>query len=377
MPKNTPSAKKITAMAFALIFAFSAIVAFPLCDDSQADSSISITDGDGHTITIGGAVNHVVAIGKGASATVIELGQTDKIVVTDVYSNTASESVFQPLKDRVAAGNTDADGSMYNSGLSALKINIVDAADGDKFDKDNDVVILSGGSSANTQSVYNYLVGLGFKKVLSWSSINSYDQIIDFVEAISKVVTGGVASQVSQMKNVRDSIKDTLASHGITDANKHKCFYVTWTSSTLKVGNTGSLGTSILQAAGGKVVTVDGNIAATTYETSIPDLISTNGTDIVVAADNSVESYGKTATLITQVGEGPTVVPMQSLWNNYSIDSMYGVWTMACAMYPEYFSGDVPALPDGGNNNTMIYIIGGAVGAVVIIGIAVFFMKRH
>ena len=65
-----------------------------------------------------------------------------------------------------------------------------------------------------------------------------------------------------------------------------------------------------------------------------------------------------------------------ALWNNYSIESMNGVWTMACSMYPDYFEGDVPEVNTDGGPNVVLYAIVGAVAAIVIVGAVMFLMKR-
>lgn len=369
--------KKILAITVMFFFVLTSIAAIPCSDESVADTSITVSDGLGNTITLSNPALHVVAVGKGASATVTELGHVGKIVVTDTYSNTASESVFDGVKQRVSEGKATAGGNMYSKGLAQLKTEIIDAADKDVFDKDSDVVILSGGTTTATNDVITFLHDNGFSNVLGWPSITTYEGIIEFVESISKVVSGGETDEVKKMKNVRDTVKDTLAKNGITDETKCNCFYVTYSSSTFKVGNTGSLGTSLLLAAGGKVVTINKDISATTYETSIPDIIETYGTKTVVAADNSIVTNSKADLLRTQVGDQTKVVPMESLWNNYSIDSMNGVWTLACAMYPTLFTGDVPELPkDNSNGDVMMYAVAGIVGAVIVIAVAVVLMRR-
>ena len=377
--KDTKRVTKVMVIAVIAMFALTAVSIIP--SDIDADDSIEIKDGNGHYITLSSPAEHVVAVGKGASATVIQLGGLDKIVVTDKYSNTATESVYDGLKQRVTDGKATAGGSMYSSGTAQLTTEIVDAVGLNRFDKDTDVIILTGGTDSTTVSMYDDLKSKGFKNILTWTSITTYDQIISFVDSTSKALTGGTSDKVKEMENVRDTIKNKLEKEGITEEMKHKCFYVTWSSSMFKVGNEGSLGTSLLQAAGGNVVTINKDINTTTYNTSLPGIIDTYGKDIVIAADNSIVTNGKSDDLKTQVGtdENTQIIPMESLWNNYDVESMTGVWTLACAMYPGYFSGDVPSLPTSETNDNSIFIMlgVGAVAAVIIIGVFILVMKRH
>lgn len=369
---------KVLTITVIAMFALTAIVSIP-GGDSDADTVISVKDGDGHTITLTEPAVHVAAIGKGASATVTELGKVQKIVVTDTYSKNATESIYSQLKQLIEEGKCIANGNMYTSGIAALKVDLIDSVEKGMLDKEKDVIILSGGSKKVTDETYTYLTSadIGFKNVLTWSSITSYDQIIEFVESISKVVTGGESDEVKKMKYVRDYIKDTLKANGVTEDTKHKCFYVTWSSKVFKVGNTGSLGTSLLQAAGGNAVTIDPSISSTTYETSLPGIIDEHGSSVVVAADSSIIANEKVNDLKANVGD-VKIVPMESLWNNYCIESMNGVWTMASAMYPDYFNGDVPSLPDQGNNDSFVYyIVGGVVGCLIVIAAVVLIMRHR
>ena len=74
--------------------------------------------------------------------------------------------------------------------------------------------------------------------------------------------------------------------------------------------------------------------------------------------------------------ENTQYVELDGLWNNYSIDSKDGVWTMACAMYPDYFSGDVPTVK-AEQDNILLYAAVGAGTAIVVIIAAVFLLRRH
>lgn len=370
MSKSRQLTKKIFATATIAMFVIAAIAC--ITSDSDADTTIRVKDGLGTEIALSSPASHVMTLGKGTTATVIQLDCLDKIVVCDSYS-LGSESVFKDLKQRVSDKKIFADGNGFSK-QAEYRTNAIDAADtakGGVFDKEKDVIVITLSQSYATGFVSD-LRDLGFKNIMVWYSIDSYDQLVDFAKNISKALTGEVKGIVNQMENVPKVISDTLREKGITDDKKTRSFFVTYSGSAYKVGNTGSVAVSMIQAAGGKVTTIDDSKAKPTYETSIPELAEPG---IVVFEDYSIAENPERADKIASwVGDSAKKVGLQSLWNNYSIDSMNGVWTMACAMYPDYFHGDVPEVK-GGSTNPALYI-GIGVAAVAVIGVGMFFFLR-
>ena len=375
--------RMVTAALFIAMLALTAVIIVPVSEDSSADSSFTVKDGRGTEVTFDEPAGHIVTCGKGPTATVIQLGQLDKLVVCDSYSKTATEDVFTPLKQKIEDGKVKADGNVYSSGLAAFKTNVVDAADTEKggsFDKNKDVIILTA-SVANNDALKTYFSDLGFKKILVWDSITEYGQIIDFAKAVSMSITGSVTDEVKSMELVEKTISDKLNDEQITTAEKKvKAIYVRISSNNFALGNTNSLTTSMIDAAGGNNIAFDDGKAKPTYTVSAGELTSIredNEGKIVVFLDTTVTTEKLTELKGAMGTEDVSYVPLDGLWNNYSIDSKDGVWTMACAMYPDYFSGDVPTVKDDGNKDIILYAaIGGAVAIVVIVA-AVLLMRRH
>jgi ABC-type Fe3+-hydroxamate transport system substrate-binding protein len=358
----------IAALALVVPLSFAVIG-----DGSDAADNITVTDGTGTTVTISEPADKVVTIGKGVTSIAINLGCLDKIVVCDKYSYSATEEIFSDLKTYVDDGKITAGGSTYSSGLEQLETEVVDAADPEtgSFDKETDALILTGTESAIT-TLKEYFSGLGFKVILCWYNATDYDDVLACAEAISKVLTGSVADSVEQMNKVVDYIADKIESSGTEVAD---AFYITWSSSNWKVGNTGSLGSSLITIAGGKSVTVDSSIDTTTYNANPTEVIDVFGTDTIIFADNSIAGNAERLAQLQAAVPGVTIVALESLWNNYSIESIEGVWTMACAMYPDLFEGDVPVIGSN-SDNTMIYVVAGIVVVIAVVGIAVFMMRK-
>ena len=342
-------------------------------DESEANSGISVTDGYGTLFNFADEPAHVATIGKGVTATVIQLGGINKIVVADSYSKTDTNSVFDPLRSQISAGKTAAGGNIYSSGSTQLKTDIVDAADNGRFDKDKDPVFITGGNSYISPIVED-LRSKGFKKVMAWNDITEYDSIPVFVGTISRILSGTEAPVVEQMRNVPDTIEAGLSGHPLRDA-----FYVTYSGSAFKVGNINSLANSMIIAAGGNSITTDDSKAKPTYEANLTALIDDHP-DAVIFLDTSISGNAdRLNALKIAVGETAynNAVPLESLWNNYSVESMNGVWIMACAMYPDLFTGDVPSVDKSQPNNVPAYLSVSCIAALAIcIGGTMFLRKQ-
>ena len=373
--------RRITAALFVLMLAVTAIVIIPAGEDSSAADKISVKDGRGTVVEFDDVASHVVTSGVGTSATVVQLGQLDKIVVCDNYSYTSTEEILKDLKKAVDDKKIKANGNVYSSGLAAFKTDIIDAADtanGGTFDKEKDVLILTA-SKATNDSLKTYFEDKGFKKILLWDSITEYGQIIDFAKTVSMVLTGKVTNDVKSMELVKDTIKDKLESEKIADDKKTKALYVRLSSGNFTIGNKGSLAISMMEAAGANNIGYDSGKSGTTYgveASAFTKFREDNGTDRIVVFLDANVTEEKANQIKTLMGENTTLVQLKSLWNNYSIDSKDGVWTMACASYPDLFEGDVPEVKDENNNTTLYIAIGGAAVIVVLI-IAFFLIKRH
>ena len=372
--------KRIAAALLVMMFAATAIFIIPVGDDSSAAGKITVKDGRGNEVEFDDVANHVVTSGVGTSATVVQIGQLEKIVVCDSYSNSSTEEVLKDLKARVSEGKIKANGNVYSSGLGAFKTDVVDAADtekGGQFDKEKDVIILTA-SKATNDTLKTYFEGLGFKKILLWDSITEYSQIIDFAKAVSLVLTGKTCNEVKSMELVQSTIKDRLASEKITEDKETKALYVRLSSGNYTIGNTGSLAISMMEAAGAKNIGYDSSKSGTTYgveASAFTKFREDNGTDRIVVFLDSNVTEAKASEIKTLMGDNTTLVQLKSLWNNYSIDSKDGVWTMGCALYPDYFEGDVPEVKE--NDNTTLYIAIGGAAVVVVIILAFFMLKRH
>ena len=359
-----------------VVVATMAISAVPLFISDASDAAITVKDGYGNEFVFEDEPAYIITIGSGITATSIQLGAIDKILVADSYSKTNTNQVFDVLREYINAGKIAANGNIYSSGKANLKTDIVDAADtehGGKFNKETDPVFITGGNSYIDPIVAD-LKDLGFKKVMAWNDITEYNEIADFVSTVSKIIDGTESDKVAQMKHVSEVISD-----GVKDKTKREAFYVTYSSGVFKVGNTKSLANSMIYAAGGNSITTDPNIGTSTYEANVTSLVEQHPNAVIFLDSTIHANAANKEAFLNAIGgaDGKTIVEMNNLWNNYSIDSMNGVWTMACAMYPDTFEGDVPTVDDDSKDNTVLYIGIGVAAALVILAAGVLFLRKH
>lgn len=365
------NAKTIAVVSMMLVMTVACAVLAD--DDCTAASPIEVTDGLGEKFVFDEPVDKVISVGTGVTATVIGVGALDKIVVCDKYSKDNKSPLFDDLRKLVSEGKIAAGGSIYFSGKDQLWNDIINAADPETgtFDIGKDAVLVTG-SDQYRANIVPLLEEKGFENILQWNDIKDYDSLIEFAENISKLCRGEVVDDVRQMAYVRDTINSEIESSSVAKA---KAFYVTYSSNNFKVGNTGSIATSMIIAAGGEAVSIDPSQTATTYATNITKLVEDNPGVVVFVDDVIVKDPGHMETLRTMVGDSK-LVPLESIWNNYCIESMNGLWTMASAMYPDLFEGDVPEIPENESSVTT-YIVAGVVVIIIVAAVAVFLMKRN
>ena len=361
---------KLISMTLVLIMAIVPItIAF---DSDGADVPFTVMDGEGNTFVFDSPVDKIITIGVGVTATAIGVGALDKIVVCDKYSNTNSDPIFNELKEYVKEGKIAANGSIYSSGKEQLKTDIIDASEPTKeghFDREKDAIIAV--VSPSYRANLDFLEENGFKNVLNWSTVSSYDEIVDFVETISMICNGEIDENAAAMKAVKEKIFTTLHKERPDIA---KAFYVTYSSGTFKVGNTSSITTAMIEAAGGEVVTKDDSKSASTIEINLTELVA-NNPGVIIFADNQVfNSAEHMKNLRNAVGDDVEIKGLEAIWNNFSIESAKGVWAMAGSMYPDLFDGKMPSA--GGSSSDLTMYAGSGIVAVVVILVASYLLMR-
>ena len=368
-------------MAILLMASLMVSISVPCAsDDVDASYSLTVEDGLGRTHSFDRIPSKIVTIGTGLTATAIDLDLLDRMVVCDRYSVLDNHDLFDGLRDYVNDDRIRANGTAYATGLDAIindivymteKLSLVESVGNSGDYETRNVAVFITGIPASLETLYNELTTSEFhyRHVLCWDTIDSYEQLIDMVRTMSLVMTGDVDEHVLQMEQIVEYIELQLS--GNPGMERRKAFYVTYSGGELKVGNEGSLANSMIIAAGGTSITMD-PMKPKTYSTNISMLLEEYGTDVVIFVDNTLASNDVNMDVLKKSlgGQDVKLVRLDPLWNNYCIESMNGVWAMACAMYsdvyPDVFSGDVPVMSNDYEDDILTFAIAGIIGAVMI-----------
>ncbi|MBR7124535.1 MAG: hypothetical protein IKC93_06710 [Candidatus Methanomethylophilaceae archaeon] len=332
-----------------------------------------------------------MTIGTGLTATAIELDLLDRMIVCDRYAALDNHSLFNGLRSKIGSDQIMANGSGYSTGLGSVKNDIwtmtekiyrekgIDLEGVDHLDV-KDIAIFMTGVPSSINELYDDLsdARLSYKHILCWDTIDSYDDLIDMVRTMSLVMKGVVDPHVDEMESIVDYIETILS--GNPGMKRREAFYVTYSGGELKVGNMGSLANSMIEAAGGISITNDASMSKT-YAANIPRLIEGHGTDMVIFVDDVLASNESSMDTLKKAlgGQDVKLVRLDPLWNNYCIESMNGVWAMACAMYsdvyPDVFVGDVPVISNDYDDDIVLYTVAGLLGAAMISVLAFLYFR--
>ena len=363
--------KKGLAVALVALFAATGFVGL-MAEASEA-AGFDVTDGTGRTFHYDKPSDHVIVAGFAVTLTVVDLGLADKIVATDTYGgyDYYKDPKLEVLKGIPSIGSI---GSSANNEL--ILFQLVQWKEEGKISFDDTIIFTT--YITNGTVLRALLEKEGFSHILIWGSITEYNDIANMVDTVSMALTGHTSVLSEEMRLVKNEVAEKTAG-----VEKRKAIFVWYTDSTgeFRVGKTGSLAVSMIEAAGG--VSLGNSSASGGSYGNINTVIQLleNNRDALVLLDNSyAKKYGVEKFRTDELGgdRNIKILGMEQTWNNYCPESMDGLWAIAQALYPELFGdSERPAIDkDGGSNNTVAFIALGAVAAIGIIALAVYFMRK-
>ena len=367
--------KMSTIMVLVALIASTAIFAIPMGSESvDAAGGFTITDVEGKTVSFDGPADHVIALGLGLTLTVIELGMKDKIVGVDSYSAPDYSSNAQ-YRD-ILEGLTSI-GNYYNAGgREQILTTIVQMIDSGKIDAKGLVIIAPNYSyiKSDTDGLIKMMNdrGLDFKIVLLAKSGMMFDDIVPFVKNVGKIVgASDIDRVVADMELVKTEVSKVVAEKGLSDA---PAIHLT-SSSTPTIYNSSIL-LSMVDIAGGKNVGSNGTTSgsyATDYA-AIVQIIEKHPNVTIFLDEGNPNTV---AEFRSKIGNptGVTVMKMDPTFNNTSPSVSKGLWTVAGALYPEYFDGEIPSTEDD-PDNMFLYLAIGIILALVVVGAIVLILRK-
>lgn len=360
------------------------------------DTGFDVTDGEGRTFHYDAPAERIVSTGAATTLTIAQAGAVSKIVAVDTYS-TYDYTGYEEL----AAMDAVNLGSFYGeTNHDYIVTSLINMVDNGEFSLDDTIILTSYSSN---RALYDRLTGIGFTKVLVWTtdSVPDYDAIVQMVSDVSMIASGTVPESVSSMLEKTQTVSDAVS--GVTE--RTKALFVWYTGGEFSVGNS-SIMNSMLEVANAENIGYNGSTASHYGDVNTVISLLEQNPDTVIFVNYSYGNAGGTAESFREdVLGGNTdypVVIMDGLWNNWCPESADGLMTIGQYLYPtllgepyegyidEYFSGsgdepsggdDTPST-DGGVSNAdvseWLFIFAGVVALVgSIAGLAMVGRDKH
>lgn len=360
------------------------------------DTGFDVTDGEGRTFHYDAPAERIVSTGAATTLTIAQAGAVSKIVAVDTYS-TYNYTGYEEL----AAMDAVNLGSFYGeTNHDYIVTSLINMVDNGEFSLDDTIILTSYSSN---RALYDRLTGIGFTKVLVWTtdSVPDYDAIVQMVSDVSMIASGTVPESVSSMLEKTQTVSDAVS--GVTE--RTKALFVWYTGGEFSVGNS-SIMNSMLEVANAENIGYNGSTASHYGDVNTVISLLEQNPGTVIFVNYSYGNAGGTAESFREdVLGGNTdypVVIMDGLWNNWCPESADGLMTIGQYLYPtllgepyegyidEYFSGsgdepsggdDTPST-DGGVSNAdvseWLFIFAGVVALVgSIAGLAMVGRDKH
>lgn len=378
------------------------IVAVMLCATiviAPADAEntgFDVTDGEGRTFHYDAPAERIVSTGAATTLTIAQAGAVDKIVAVDTYS-TYDYTGYEELAAMDAVNLGSFYGETNHDYIVTSLINMVDTGE---FSLDDTIILTSYSSN---RALYDRLTGIGFTKVLVWTtdSVPDYDAIVQMVSDVSRIASGTVPESVSSMLEKTQTVSNAVS--GVTE--RTKALFVWYTGGEFSVGNS-SIMNSMLEVANAENIGYNGSTASHYGDVNTVISLLEQNPSTVIFVNYSYGNAGGTAESFREdVLGGNTdypVVIMDGLWNNWCPESADGLMTIGQYLYPtllgepyegyidEYFSesGDEPSggddtpSADGGISNAdvseWLFVLAGIIALIgSIAGLAMVGRDKH
>lgn len=350
-----------------------AMIASSICyidignSNGESNEPFYITDSNGNVIEFKQTSEHVIILGYGYALSTIDLGCEENIVGVDYYT----------AKYLVEAGETQFEdlniGNFYNSdGCVQIATAILQMSEDGTFDLETDWIIAPSYSyitkSGGLIDVLNEYIGEGeYNLITLVGTATSYDDVMEVIDDLGQILGADSSSILEEMEYVQYTITKTVEDNDLSGAAAIQI------SSSGKVYNT-SLMTSIITEILNGVNAGNNGGTATSYSADYSAILqmASHYEDTVIFVDSS---YSGIADLKNYLS-GYDVVVIEHQWDNICPEVTNCLWVMACALYPDYFTGDVPTVP-AEEDNTLLYLGIGIAAAVIIAVVAVILIRKH
>ena len=354
---TTVRKKQLMAFAVVAVFAMTCLsAALITSDETDADTSFTITDYVKGERTFSEPAQNVVTIGKAFTITTISLGQIEKLSAVD----TSSKDDVQELSGKsILSYDTSMDGFInLRQGLDIL------VAQG-KWIKEKDMIITYG------YGFYEPRVSLltegGYTVVQFYP--NDYDSTVAAIADIEKIL--GVPDSMKRSQNMID-VKESVTNkiEGLS-GEKVSAIYAGFSSTSLTIANTG-ITDNLITTAGGTNAGRDAGVTAASYAPGdgFIELKKAEGATVIFLDGNyngSAEDFKD----IFNVLDGYRILKLDQSWNSYSPAFAFGL----VALYEFMYESDTSPT-EGSDNSNMLYAALGVIAVIAVLAAIVIFRRQ-
>ncbi len=337
-------------------------------DESDTTTPFYIEDSNGNLIEFEQTSNNIILLGYGYTLTTVDLGCEDKIVGVDYYT----------AQYMVTAGYTQYSdlniGNFYNAdGCVQIATAILQMSEDGTFDLETDWIVAPSYSyitkSGGLIDVLNeYLGENNYNLITLISTATTYDQVMQVVDDLGQILGADSDGILDEMEYIEYKVTNTVKENNLSGAAAIQI------SSSGKVYNS-SLMVSMITTMLNGINAGNNGESAISYSSDKSAILqmAEKYNDTVIFVDSSYTGI----TELKDYLENYDVVSIEHQWDNICPEVTNCLWVLACAMYPDYFEGDVPTVSSDTNDNTLLYLgVGIAIAAIVAV-IAVIAIKKH
>ena len=368
----------IIATLLVAVLAVTAASCIVPASEGETDQGFVITDSTGKQSVYDGPSDQIMVFGYAATLTLLDAGAASKIYATDQYGEQAFVEKGIAVPKVFKTSYSDA---------TQLKSNIIGSVD-DGFDKENGTIVLTTfatifvGADKNS-GLRGDLLDIGFSHVLFYGSVYEYDDVVKIVKDL-ELISGSDIDLASGMIATKERVQNAVAG-----LEKTKAAFLRYSASKgWTIGTTGTIGGSLITAAGGDNLglqfptNVDNN-----NKDSIVALLEKNDGAVLFMDYAYFDTYGGTfEQFVDDFFHGNLrnlkLVKMENTWNNYDPESAEGLVEIAHVLHPDAVEGTVEPYaepsPDSGERGPFFYV-GIVVGILIVLAIAYALLRirRH
>lgn len=327
-----------------------------------------IEDSNGNLVEFEQISNNIILMGYGYTMTTVDLGCEDRIVGVDSWTAQYMADAGYTQYNELNIGN------FYNAdGCVQIATAILQMSEDGTFNLETDWIVAPSYSSITKSGglvdvLNEYLGENNYNLITLISTATTYDQVMQVVDDLGQILGADSDSILDEMEYVEYEITSIVEENNLSGAAAIQV------SSSGKVYNSSLMISMITTMLNGINAGNNGG-SATSYSSdkSAVAQMAAEYSNTVIFIDSSFGSITEWKAALS----GYEVVIIEHQWDNICPEVTNCLWVLACAMYPDYFEGDVPTVPSDTNDNTLLYLgVGIAIAAIVAV-IAVVAIKKH